>query len=239
MNMQGLHLKGLLLLCALPLLAACDTESRSACEGPNLGLDGAWFGAMEDDDGTLFTMEWRICRATITREIISGFASGVTGTLRNDGGGQWSGTLSDGTEFRMLTDPARSHATVITDWFEFAVLERHAAALPRYFFDDLDGNWVGRHARLAWPAMWVQEAWMACGAGLCTSNEAGGISASLDFEALDRDFGAYRGHFHDSLGEQGIAGALMSPDLMFLGTYTCPYDYRGPEDCTFGALRFD
>ena len=237
--MQGLHLKGLLLICVLPFLAACGSESRPACEGPDLGLDGIWFGAMEDDEGTLFTMEWHICRSTITREIISGFSSGVTGSLRNDGSGRWSGILSDGTEFRMLTDRTRGHATVITDWFEFAVLERHAVALPRYFFSDLDGNWSGLHGWQAWPAMQVDDAWMACGAGLCTSYEAGGISATLEFESLDRDFGAYRGLYHDSLGEQGIAGALMSADLLFLGTYTCPFEYRGPEDCTFGALRFD
>jgi hypothetical protein len=49
----------------------------------------------------------------------------------------------------------------------------------------------------------------------------------------------YRGEYLDSLANDGIAGALMSPDLLFLGTYTCPLDYFGPEDCTFGALRFD
>lgn len=49
----------------------------------------------------------------------------------------------------------------------------------------------------------------------------------------------YRGEYLDSRGEEGIAGTLMSPDLLFLGTYTCPFGYLGPEDCTFGALQFD
>ncbi len=43
----------------------------------------------------------------------------------------------------------------------------------------------------------------------------------------------------DSRGAAGIAGALMSSDLLFLGAYTCPSGYLGPEDCTFGALNYD
>jgi hypothetical protein len=72
-----------ILLSALLALAACDSERVVVveCQGPNLGLDGTWFGAMEDDGGDLFTLEWHICGDRITREVISGFSSGVSGRL--------------------------------------------------------------------------------------------------------------------------------------------------------------
>lgn len=227
-----------LALVAITALAACD-ESEPRCSGPDLGLDGTWFGAMEDEGGVLYTLEWRICGDTIAREAIGGISVGATGSLRPAGTGVWRGALSDGTQFRMLTDPTRLHAMVVNDYFEFAVLERDSLGLPEFYFSDLDGHWRGRHARISWAATDVQQAWALCGAGSCTTTEAGGTSATLSFSELDPDFGMYRGSFVDSWGDEGIAGALMSGDLLFMGTYTCPYDYLGPEDCTFGALRFD
>jgi hypothetical protein len=230
-----------ILLTALLALAACRDESVVVidCPGPDLGLDGIWFGAMEDDGGDLFTLEWRICGDRITREIVSGFSSRVTGRLWQSGPGAWRGRLSDGTDFRMLTGPGRRHAMMVNDYFEFAVLERGALGLPRYLFSDLDVSWSGRHARLGWSSTQIRDAWALCSEGVCDTEEAGGIFATLWFDELDRDFGRYSGEFEDSLGAAGIAGALMSSDLLFLGTYTCPFGYRGPADCTFGALIYD
>lgn len=236
------HLKIGTLLLALLALAGCDSETTVVeyrCAGPDLGLDGNWFGAMEDDTGTLFTLQWEICGDRIVREAIGGFSSSVTGRLWPTGQGTWRGTLSDGTGFRMLTDTSRRHLMMVNDFFEFAVLERGARDLPGWFFSDLDGHWSGRHARLSWSSTSVQAAWALCGAGRCDTTEAGGVSATLWFDVLEEDFGMYRGEYLDSWGDEGIAGALMSPDLLFMGTYTCPFDYLGPEDCTFGALRFD
>ncbi len=236
------HLKIGTLLLALLALAGCDSETtvvEYGCPGPDLGLDGRWFGAMEDDTGALFTLEWEICGDYIARETIGGFSSSVTGQLWETGPGTWRATLSDGTEVRILGNAARHHLMMVNDFFEFAVLERGARDLPGWFFDDLDGHWSGRHARLSWSSTYVQNAWALCGAGRCDTNEAGGVSATLWFDVLEEDFGMYRGEYLDSFGDEGIAGALMSPDLLFMGTYTCPFDYLGPEDCTFGALRFD
>jgi hypothetical protein len=236
------HLKTGALLVALLALAGCNSETEIVvvdCLGPDLGLDGAWYGAMEDDTGTLFTLEWEICGDRIVRESVGGFTSGVTGRLWQAGAGAWRGTLSDGTDFRVLTDAARRHLVMVNDVFEFSVLERGAIGLPGYLFSDLDGHWSGRNAWLDWAPDVVDAAWMLCGAGRCDVAEAGGVSATLWFDVLDGDFGMYRGEFADSLGQAGIAGALMSPDLLFLGTYACPADFRGPDDCTFGALRFD
>ena len=235
-----------LLLTALLALAACDDRHEEVvvigCAGPDLGLDGTWFGAMEDGGGDLFTLEWRICGDRITGEFISGFGSGLSGRLWPAGPGAWQGRLSDGTEFHLLTDPGRGHAMMVNDYFEFAVLEREALGLPGYFFSDLDGSWSGRHARLGWSsteptAMW--DAWMWCADGVCDREDGSGTFATLWFEELAAGYGLYRGDFVDSRNTDGIAGALMSPDLLFLGTYTCPFGYRGPEDCTFGALNFD
>jgi hypothetical protein len=232
-----------ILLSALLALAACGTEREHVviveCTGPNLGLDGNWFGAMEDDNGDLFTLEWRICGDRITGEFISGFSSGVGGRLWQTGAGAWQGRLSDGTEFRMLTSPGRFHAMMVSEYFEFAVLEREAVGLPRYFFSDLDGAWSGRHARFGSSSTQLRDAWLLCAADICDSEDTGGTFATMWFDELDRDFGRYVGDFVDSRGAAGIAGALMSSDLLFLGTYTCPSGYRGPADCTFGALTFD
>jgi hypothetical protein len=232
-----------ILLTALLALAGCGNEHEQVvivdCPGPNLGLDGAWFGAMEDDGGDLFTLEWRICGDRITGEFISGFRSGVGGRLWQVGPGAWQGRLSDGTQFDVLTSPGRLHALMVSEHFEFAVLEREALGLPRYYFSDLDGSWSGRHARLGWTSITTRDARLACDAGVCDSEDAGGTFATLWFDELQRDYGRYAGEFVDSRNRTGIAGALMSSDLLFLGTYTCPTGYRGPEDCTFGALSFD
>jgi hypothetical protein len=231
-------------LLALLALAGCGSETTTVvveprCAGPDLGLDGLWFGAMEDDSGTLFTLEWEVCGDRIAREVISGLGSSVTGRLWQTGPGAWRGVLSDGTELWMLTSRSRRHLMMVNDFFEFAVLEREALDLPGWLFSDLDGHWSGRHARTGWSAFAVQPAWALCGARRCDTTEAGGISATLWFDVLNGGFGMYRGEYADSWGDEGIAGALMSPDLLFLGTYTCPFDYLGPEDCTFGALNFD
>jgi hypothetical protein len=232
-----------ILLTALLALAACNDDRERIvivdCAGPDLGLDGTWFGAMEDDGGDLFTLEWRICGDTITREIVGGFSSGVTGRLWQTGPGAWRGRLSDGTEFHMLTGPGRRHAMMVNDFFEFAVLERGALGLPRYFFSDLDGTWRGRHALFSSGSAQRWDAWAWCDAGVCDTEDSGGVFATMWFDILERDFGLYRGEFVDSLGAEGIAGALMSSDLLFLGTYTCPSGYQGPADCIFGALSFD
>jgi hypothetical protein len=230
------------LLAVLLALAGCNSETEVVvvdCLGPDLGLDGAWYGAMEDDSGALFTLEWEICGERIVRESVGGFASGVSGRLWPAGPGTWHGTLSDGTQLRVLADGARRHLVMVNDVFEFAVLERGAAGLPGYLFSDLDGHWSGRHAWLDWAPDVVDSAWMLCGTGRCDAAEANGVSTTYWFDVLDADFGMYRGEFADSLGQAGIAGALMSPDLLFLGTYACPADFRGPDDCTFGALHFD
>jgi hypothetical protein len=236
------HLKiGILLLATLGL-AGCGSETTVIevhCTGPDLGLDGHWFGAMEDDSGALFTLEWEVCGDRITREIVGGLSSAVSGRLWQTRPGAWRGVLSDGTEFRMLTGASRRHLMMVNDYFEFAVLERGARGLPGWFFDDLDGHWSGRHARVTWNSMDVRTAWALCGAARCDSSEAGGVSATLWFDELDREFGMYRGEYLDSWGEEGIAGALMSPDRLFLGTYTCPFGFLGLEDCTFGALQYD
>ena len=229
-----------ILLAAMLALAACDSEEIIIveCPGPNLGLDGTWFGALEDDGGDLFTLEWRVCGDRITREVVSGFSTGVSGRLWQAGPGTWRGRLSDGTEFHLLTDAGQYHALLVTDHFEFAVLERDALGLPRYFFSDLDGAWSGRHARLGRSSTDLRDAWLLCNAGICDSEDARGLFATHWFDVLDRDFGRYRGEFLDSRGAAGISGALMSPDLLFLGTYTCPDGYRGPAECTFGAFRW-
>lgn len=230
-----------ILLVALLALAGCNEERVVVveCAGPDLGLDGTWFGAMEDGGGDLFTLEWQICGDAITGEVVSGFGSGVSGRLWQAGPDTWQGRLSDGTEFHLLTDPARRHAMMVNEHFEFAVLENGALGLPGYFFSDLDGAWSGRHARLGWNSPELWDAWMLCEDGVCDSEDTSGTFATLWFDALAEDYGLYRGDFVDSWNESGLAGALMSPDLLFLGTYTCPSGYRGPEDCIFGALEFD
>jgi hypothetical protein len=238
------HLKTGALLVALLALAGCNSGTATGvvvveCTGPDLGLDGHWYGAMEDDTGALFTLEWQVCGDRITGEFVNGFASSVSGRLWPTGAGTWEGRLSDGTMLRLLADPARRHLVMVNEVFEFAVLERGANGLPGWFFSDLDGHWSGRHAWLDWAPDAVDSAWMVCGAGRCDVTEAGGVSATLWFDVLEEDFGMYRGEFADSLGNEGLAGALMSPDLQFLGTYACPLGFIGPEDCTFGALRFD
>jgi hypothetical protein len=230
-----------ILLTALLALTACNDERVVIvdCPGPDLGLDGAWFGAMEDDGGDLFTLEWRICGDRITGEFVNDFSSGVSGRLWQTGPGAWRGRLSDGTEFHMLTDSGRRHAMMVNHHFEFAVLERGAPGLPNYYFSDLDGSWSGRHARFGSSSTQLRDAWMLCAEDICDSEDAGGTFATWWFDELDRDYGRYLGEFLDSQGAAGIAGALMSSDLLFLGTYACPSGYRGPADCTFGALGFD
>jgi len=235
------RLKIAALLLAGLALAGCSDETEVVvidC-GPDLGFDGRWFGAMEDDTGALFTLEWEVCGDRITREYVNGFASSVSGRLWQTGAGTWEGRLSDGTGFRLLADPARGHLLMVNDSFEFAVLERGATGLPGWFFSDLDGQWSGREAYGDWGPGLVQASRAVCGDGICDTVAADGYAATLYVDVLETDFGMYRGEFADSLGQAGIAGALMSPDLLFLGTYTCPADFRGPDDCTFGALHFD
>ncbi|NGX16072.1 hypothetical protein [Wenzhouxiangella sp. XN24] len=229
-------------LLALVALAGCDSETEVIvvdCVGPDLGFDGHWFGAMEDDTGALFTLEWQVCGDRITREAVNGFASSVSGQIWPTGTGTWEGRLSDGTWLRLLSDPARRHLLVVNDLFEFAVLERGATGLPGWFLSDLDGQWRGLEAYDDWRPAFVQGSAALCGGGRCDTVADDGFAATLYFDVLDAAFGMYRGDFVDSAGNAGLAGALMSPDLLFLGTYTCPDGFNGPWDCTFGALSFD
>ncbi len=206
---------------------------------PTLGLDGTWFGAMEDADGTLFTLEWRIQGERLTREVIAGQSTGVRGDLWRVAPGQLEGRLSDGTWVRLLLSDTRDHALLVTEVFEFAVLTREARALPRFLFADLDGRWQGRQAWEAWFDGERARATAFCAAGDCEIVADDDVVTDLVFTRLDPDYGLFRGRFADSLGDSGIAGALISADLLFLGTYSCAIDDLFPEDCTFGAFSFD
>lgn len=226
--MTGYRKLSLLLLLVLPLLSACGVDDEPACGSTPLGLDGTWFGAMEDDEGTLFTLEWRICGDRISAQRLSGVDYGVGGYLVRDGAGVYVAYLDDGTQSRLLTAPGLEHGLMVNEFFDFAVLERGARFLPRQRYTDLDGEWRGRFARLLPSATVLQSAWAWCGSGLCSQTRADGVSVLLDFDEFVPDFGLYRGDY-----AHGIAGALLSPDREVMATYTCPVGYRSPADCGF------
>ncbi len=219
---------GLVLLLLVPLLSACGEEVDLACGSTPLGLDGTWFGAMEDDQGTLFTLEWRICGDRISGQSLSGIDYGIGGHLVRDAPGVYVAYLDDGSEARLLTAPGRDHGLMVNEFFDFSVLERGARFLPRQRYSDLDGSWNGRHARLLPSVTLVQSAWAWCGSGLCSQTRADGVSVLMDFDEFVPDYGLYRGDY-----EYGIAGALLSPDREVMATYTCPVGYRSPADCGF------
>lgn len=240
MPRPSLHIfAGLIIACVA--LSGCRIEAGtgSTVPPPTLGLDGTWFGAMEDPDGTLFTLEWRIQGEHLIREVLAGQPSGARGELWRVAPGQLEGVLSDGTWVRLLVSGDRRHALLVTDLFEFAVLTRDALTLPRFQFADLDGRWRGRQAWADWFDGEVVRASAFCGAGTCEILAEDGVITDLVLTQLDRTYGLYRGGYADSLGDSGIAGALVSADLLFMGTYSCPIDYLFPEDCTFGAFSFD
>jgi hypothetical protein len=230
----------LALLLLAPLLSACvDNETDRSCRGPDLGLDGVWFGAMEDDLGSLFTLEWQVCGSRIIRHRLSGADYGLTGSLAREAPGVYRARLSDGSEARLLTDPARRHAVMVSDFFDFAVLERGARSLPRYRFGDLDGAWSGRQVRQSGDLLTLLESHASCGSGLCSTLDADGYSTLMDLFRLEHDFGLFLGDYTASSGGRGIAGAMLSPDLRFLGSYSCPYGYADPWQCRFGVYLRD
>ena len=232
--MAGYRKPFLLLLLILPLLSACGSDEADTCGGVALGLDGTWFGALEDDQGSLFTLEWQVCGDRITRKRLSGPDYGLTGRLVREGGGVYVAYLSDGSTSRLLTAPGLNHGLMVNDFFDFALIQRGAQILPQYRFSDLDGSWSGRHARLLPSATRLQSTLAWCGSGFCSLERADGEIAQAEFLDFNRDFGLYLGDYTDGWSNQGIAGALMSPDRQVLGTYTCTAGYQSPADCGFG-----
>ncbi|WP_018231151.1 hypothetical protein [Thioalkalivibrio thiocyanodenitrificans] len=222
----------------LPLLSACveDTKVRG-CHGV-LGLDGTWFGAMEDDAGSLFTLEWRICDDHIVRHRLSGSDFGITGYLLKEAHGVYRARFSDGSRARLFTDPGRRHGIMVSEFFDFAVLERHAPGLPRYRFRDIDGSWFGRQMRRHGGRLALTASEATCGSGLCSTLNADGFGMLMDLPLLERDFGLWWGDYTASSGS-GIAGAMLSPDREFMGTYSCPAGYSDPWQCRFGVYRRD
>lgn len=225
----------------VPLLAACVRDDPvHTCRGPDLGLDGTWFGAMEDDLGTLFTLEWRICGSRIVKHRLSGTDYGISGRLEVEAPGVYQARLSDGSQARLLTDPGRRYATMVSDFFDFAVLERGALRLPRFRYTDLDGHWAGRQVRQEGSQVALVASRAVCFSGFCDTLDADGFGATLDLPALEPDFGLYWGEFTASDGSRGIAGALLSADRHYAGSYTCPTGYGGdPWECRFGVYRRD
>jgi len=232
--MAGYRKLSLLLLLIVPLLSACGPDDAEGCGAIPLGLDGTWFGALEDDQGSLFTLEWQVCGDRITRQRLSGQDFGVTGRLVHDGAGVYVVYLSDGSRSRLLTAPGLNHGLMVNDFFDFALIQRGAPIRPRYRFSDLDGSWTGRQARLLPASTQLQSAWAWCGSGFCSLSQADGGMAQVEFLEFNRDFGLYLGDYTDSWSNQGIAGALLSPDRQVLGTYTCAAGYQSPADCGFG-----
>jgi hypothetical protein len=226
----------LALACVLlaPLLSACVAEDRPrGCHG-KLGLDGVWFGAMEDDQGSLFTLEWRVCGDRIVRYRLSGVDFDAGGRLVREAPGVHRARLGDGTRVRLFTAPGRRHGVMVSEFFDFAVLERGAVALPRYRFSDLDGGWTGRQVDLSGGLPVQAGSRSDCGSGYCSTLDADGFGTLLDLPWLERDFGHWWGT-HTGPAGGGIAGAMLSPDREFMGTYSCPAGYTHAGQCRFGV----
>jgi hypothetical protein len=224
------------LILLVPLLGACGGEEKPrSCDG-GLGLDGTWFGAMEDDLGSLFTMQWRVCDDRIVRQRISGVDYGTRGRLTWEAPGVYRTRFDDGTRARLLTDPSGRYGALVSEFFDFAVLEREAFALPRYRPGDLNGVWRGRQLRQSGSLLAVSDSRSDCASGFCSILDGDGDTMLLDLANLERDYGLWWGGYTGARGG-GIAGALMSADREFLGTYSCPAGYGDPWDCRFGVYR--
>ena len=222
------------------LLAGCGGSSPDdECDGPALGLDGRWFGSVENASGLLDSLEWQICGSQIIDERLSGIDFGITGSLVAEGAGVYSLRFSDGVRGWLIADDRERYGLVITQAGEFALLQRGAIALPLYFYEDLDGVWSGWEAQTSGQAITLAAAAsLACSFGFCSASAADGWNATLDFPFFDSAFGLWQGDYADVF-DSGIAAALLSPDRRQVATYACPEGFSWPRDCRFAVLGLD
>lgn len=224
-----------LLLGLISLLTAClhDDDSGSAP-----GLDGTWFGTLEDSGYVMSTVQVTISGNTITSVYEDGYNMGITGTITqessNIGAKLYSFVLSDTTEGGFYADDTKNYIAFIDDDASFGVLQKGATALPTYTENDIISSWSGYTVELdSW--LNITDEYNSAASvdiyGYVTSTNPYATSTG-SITTWHSYWGYYEGSY-SNLYESGNFKTFMSPDKQFMASWACSGSW--PSYCSFSA----
>lgn len=222
-----------LILGLVTLLTACLHDDDN---GP--GLDGTWYGTLEDSGYVMHTVQVTISGNGITAVYQDGINQGLTGTITAEpsdiGAKLYSFVLSDTTEGGFYADDTRNYIVFIDDDASFGVLEKNATFLPTYTESDVVSPWTGYTVELD-SYLYVTDEYNST----ATINIFGDITSTNPYTtsvgsiSIWHSFwGYYRGTYSNSY-ETGDFAAFVSPDKQFMASWACSGIW--PSGCSYSA----
>ena len=211
-------------------------------------LEGAWFGAAEDETGQLHPVRLTIAGSRVTGFAVDGADTGGSGPLGRDDAQVYSASLTfpDGQlQVILFADPAGTHFVYLDNFFRFGVLQKNATALPAYASIDINGTWSGISAFTDF----AQYDWNAssaiCIVGVCSVTEKDDRMTESFTQGFDSVFGRWLGTSMIKLPTgpdvNKISRAFVSPDKTFAGVWRCLVGADGsvlfPNKCSYSAWR--
>jgi len=237
------------MLCGLLLLplvvAGCGGGGGGGGGGgtshiPVSSLQGTWYGTLEDWNLDLYTFQVTVnANGLVTSETLSGSATGVTHTVAalSAHPNIFSLAGSDGSSGGFFVDSAVTHAVIVDDNENVAVLQKGATSHPTYIGMYVVGNWSGFEVALDVNYDLVDtsnsSAAVQLNGSFSGSNKWDAFSGTFNGGTLDTGLGRFTGTMSTPVA--GIVTVFVTPDAQFAGGYACPNVFSWPDDCTFSA----
>jgi hypothetical protein len=209
-------------------------------------LAGTWLGTLEDTTRTgLHTVRITISGSAIAENSRDGVASNLAGSVAKDGLQLFRFQLdnpgkTDPSHGILLVDSTTTYLVFINNFFDFAVLEKGAAALPAFASSDVNGSWNGYTSTVTGDFMApTQEVTSStCTYPTCNGKGRASVTRAETFTQFATDLGRASGTFADSPGQtSGTARMFLSADKAFAGTWTCATVASFPDTCDFSVWR--
>ena len=231
-------------LCLAALLAACGGGG----DGDASPRGQQWSGTLEDAAFDLFAVAVWIDGSDITEVREDGVRTGVIGTVGPLAGLVRQYTVNDGVDAIngvFLVSSAGTHMAFADEGLNFGVLQRGAASLSVYGYENLAGAWSGRSVETDFAGS-ISEVTSSATCSTpaatltCTITITGGVTLIADFLSADFDsgFGRWQGVFTGPASSTGSINAFLSPDKTFAAAWAClDPDQTWPDDCIYSAWQ--
>jgi hypothetical protein len=230
------------------MVAGCGGDDGGG-EGSSdsFGLNGTWSGVAEDANFNLFNASATVEDRNAVQLLVDGVNFGETATITRLDSDVFEYVSSFNIYGGLLTDPSKSYAVYVNEFWDFGVLQRNSSApFGTARITDLNGIWSGSAIGFFADSYFRYTASGSCSGGDCLftitgpfRDSAGNVIGDLTgqqttLSAQHWDSLVFNVDWSNPDGS-GFGSLFMSKDRNFVGAYLCP---PGGilEDCEFAAM---